>query len=400
MEMESLIMVTSNLTHMDMNQAIYLDNAATTSLDPLVLEEMLPFLQNHYGNPSSTYAIGRTARTAVEMARKKVADHLKVKATNIFFTSGGTESNNTAISTALNDLNCTHVITSAIEHHAVLYTVENHCKRKNLTYSLVNLLANGEIDYQDLESQLEEQQALGKRCLVTLMHANNEIGSLLDLKRTGEICSSYDAIFHSDCVQTVGHYPIDLSEIGVHFISAAGHKFHGPKGVGMLYVNSNVKASPLLYGGGQERNMRAGTENIYGIVGFAKALDLAMENYETDYGYISSLKNYMRNKLVAAIPSVTFNNPDHSLYTVLSVCFPEVEQADLMLVHFDMAGICVSSGSACSSGDGSHVMNALNRSKNGATIRFSFSKHNTIAEIDKAVEVASWTVAKMKPVGV
>ena len=383
-----------------MNQLIYLDNAATTALDPQVLAEMLPYMNGNYGNPSSSYGFGRTVKSAIESARKRVATHLNVKPTSIFFTSGGTESNNTAIASAIYDLGCTHIITSPIEHHAVIHTVEHYCKRENITFSFVKLLNSGEVDYEDLSDQLAAQQALNKKTLVSLMHANNEIGSLLDLKRTGEICKKYEAIFHSDCVQTVGHYPIDLSEINVHFISGAGHKFHGPKGVGILYINQMVKASPLIYGGGQERNMRAGTENTYGIVGFAKALDMAMEQYARDYGYISSLRSDMKKKLLAAIPDITFNNPDNSLYTVLSVCFPGVAHTELMLVHFDMAGICVSSGSACSSGDGSHVMNALNRSESGATIRFSFSKHNTQSEIDKAVEVASLALAKVRPVAV
>lgn len=370
-----------------MKEVIYLDNAATTALDPQVLEEMLPFMTTHFGNPSSAYSIGRTSRSAVETARRKVAGLLGVKPTAIFFTSGGTESNNTAISSAINDLGCTHVITSTIEHHAVLHTVEHHCKRNNLSSSFVALLPDGEVDYNDLEAQLATQQAAGKKCLVSLMHANNEIGSLLNLKLVGELCQTYGAIFHSDCVQTVGHYPINLSEYNVHFISAAGHKFHGPKGIGLLYVNETVKANPLIFGGGQERNMRAGTENLYGIIGFAKALEIANQNFDTESNYIASLNTYMRDKLVAAVPGVSFNNPQNSLYTVLSVCFAPNLQTDMLLLRLDMAGLCASGGSACSGDGGSHVIKALNRSANGTTIRFSFSKHTTTADIDKAVEI-------------
>jgi len=369
-----------------MKEVIYLDNAATTALDPQVLEEMLPFMTTHFGNPSSSYSIGRTTRSAVETARRKVAGLLGVKPTTVFFTSGGTESNNTAISSAINDLGCNHVITSPIEHHAVLYTVEHHCKRNSISSSFVALLPNGEVDYNDLEAQLATQQAAGKKCLVSLMHANNEIGSLLNLKLVGELCQTYNAIFHSDCVQTVGHYPINLGEYNVHFISAAGHKFHGPKGTGVLYVNEAIKANPLILGGGQERNMRAGTENLYGIVGFAKALEIAVENFDKESSYITSLNTYMKEKLMAAVPGVSFNNPQNSLYTVLSVCFAPNPQTDMLLLKLDMAGVCASGGSACSGDGGSHVIKALNRLTNGTTIRFSFSKYTTTADIDKAVE--------------
>lgn len=372
-----------------MSKIVYLDNAATTALDPLVLAEMLPYMSEHFGNPSSVYSIGRTTRSAVEAARKKVADILGVKPNTIFFTSGGTESNNTAIATSVNDLGCTHVITSPIEHHAVLHTVKHHCQAKDISYSFVALLPSGEVNYTDLQLQLEAKQAEGKKCLVSLMHANNEIGSLLDLKLTGDLCKTYGAIFHSDCVQTVGHYPINLSEYGVHFISAAGHKFHGPKGTGILYVNGAVKAHPLIHGGSQERNMRAGTENVYGIAGFAKALEIATQHHHEESRYISSLNAYMREQLTLLVSGVSFNNPSNSLYTILSVCFPGKLNADFILFNLDSAGICASGGSACSSGEdaGSHVIQALNRSKNGATIRFSFSKHNTTEDIDRAIAV-------------
>lgn len=380
-----------------MSTTIYLDNAATTSLDPSVLEEMLPFMTTNFGNPSSTYSIGRTARTAVEAARKKVADLLKISPTTIYFTSGGTESNNTAISCAIHDLGCTHIITSAIEHHAVLSTVEKYCQRLNISYSFVKLLPNGEIDYTYLEEQLIHYQKEGKKCLVSLMHANNEIGTLLNLNLTGDLCDKHSAIFHSDCVQTVGHYPIDLSAINVHFISAAGHKFHGPKGVGILYIKKEIKVNPLIYGGGQERNMRAGTENIYGTIGFAKALENSMVNFSNDHHFIGSLKAYLKKKLINTVPGVSFNSPENSLYTILSVCFPNVPQKEMMLIHFDMAGLCVSSGSACSSGDGgSHVINELNTPKDSATIRFSFSKHNTFAEIDNTITIITSVLEKLK----
>lgn len=367
---------------------IYFDNAATTRLDPEVLEAMLPYLTNHFGNPSSIYSYGRETRLAIENARKSVARILGVHPRNIFFTSGGTESNNTAIAASIRDLGCNHIITSPIEHHAVLHTVEHYCDCNKISHSFVQLTDTGAIDYADLEKQLKEQTAAGKKCLVSLMHANNEIGVLLSIKKVGEMCKTYDAIFHSDCVQTVGHYPIDLSKLHVHFISAASHKFHGPKGVGVLFVSDDVQIKPFIYGGGQERNMRAGTENVYGIVGFAKALEIAMRDYEKESAYLKDLKNYMKQRLQQAIPGVGFNDCPESLYTVLSVCFPKTEKSEFLLMSLDMANICVSGGSACSSGAsiGSHVIHAIHKDEDCTTIRFSFSKYNTKEEVDIVVE--------------
>lgn len=370
-------------------QAIYFDNAATTPLDEEVLEAMLPYMKGTFGNPSSTYSVGRMAKLGVETARKKVAQLLGVTPSSIYFTSGGTESNNTAIASAVRDLACTHIITSPIEHHAVLHTVEYYSQINKIPFSLVALTNNGEVDYANLEEQLKKITAEGKKVLVSLMHANNEIGTLLDVARVGALCKQYNAIFHSDCVQTVGHYPLNLLELGVHFISGAGHKFHGPKGVGLLYVHSDLQIKPLIYGGGQERNMRAGTENVYGIVGFAKALELAMAKHAEESKYIAELKAYMKQKLMDAVPGVGFNSPDNSLYTVLSVCFPKTSNGESLLLELDMAGICVSGGSACSSGEnsGSHVIRALQKNDDCNTIRFSFSKYNTTAEVDKVVKV-------------
>jgi cysteine desulfurase len=365
---------------------IYLDNAATTALDKEVLEAMLPYMTNHFGNPSSIYSYGRETRLAIETARKTVARLLNAHPGEIFFTSGGTESNNTAILAAIRDLGCRHIISSPIEHHAVLHTVEHYGCGDGMSYGHVKLLPDGHVDLADLETQLSAQK---ERTLVSLMHANNEIGNLLDIEAVGAICQRYNAIFHSDCVQTVGHYPIDLRKTPVHFISGAGHKFHGPKGVGILYINDNVKIKPFIYGGGQERNMRAGTENLYGIVGFAKALELAMNNQEKDQQYIQSLKTYMAEQLHAQIPGVSFNGDfaGRSLYTVLSVAFPKTEKSEMVLFNLDINNICVSGGSACSSGadQGSHVIRAINNNPNQVTVRFSFSRHNTREEIDRVI---------------
>jgi cysteine desulfurase len=372
-----------------MIQAIYFDNAATTPLDDEVLEAMLPYMKGTFGNPSSTYSVGRMARLGVETARKKVAQLLGVTPASIYFTSGGTESNNTAIASAVRDLGCTHIITSPIEHHAVLHTVEYYSHINKIPFTLVALTQSGEVDYANLEEQLKKLSAEGKKVLVSLMHANNEIGTLLDVARVGVLCKQYNAIFHSDCVQTVGHYPLNLLESGVHFISGAGHKFHGPKGVGMLYVHSDLHIKPLIYGGSQERNLRAGTENVYGIVGFAKALELAMAKHAEESKYVGELKAYMKQKLADAIPGVSFNSPENSLYTVLSVCFPKTPNSESLLLELDMAGICVSGGSACSSGEntGSHVIRALQKNDDCNTIRFSFSKYNTEAEVRKVIKV-------------
>lgn len=366
---------------------IYFDNAATTSLDREVLDAMLPYMTTHFGNPSSIYSYGRESRLAIETARKTVARLLNAHPGEIFFTSGGTESNNTAILSSIRDLGCRHIITSPIEHHAVLHTVEHYDNQDEVTSSFVKLLPNGHVDLADLEEQLKKSSV---RCLVSLMHANNEVGNLLDLDAVGNLCKTYNAIFHSDCVQTVGHYPLDLRNTPVHFISGAGHKFHGPKGVGILYINDNVKIKPFIYGGGQERNMRAGTENLYGIVGFARALELAMAHYEKDSAYILSLKQYMKQQLAAQIPGVQFNGDvdGRSLYTVLSVAFPKNEKSEMILFNLDINHICVSGGSACSSGAdvGSHVIRAINNDPNRVTVRFSFSKHNTTAEVDRVIE--------------
>lgn len=368
-------------------ERIYLDNAATTPLDPAVLEAMIPYFTNHFGNPSSIYSYGRESRMAIETARKTVAKILNAHPAEIFFTSGGTESSNTAITAAVRDLGCKHIISSTIEHHATTHTVDYLHHNGEATLSYVKLLPNGHIDIEDLEILLANSK---EKCLVTLMHANNEIGNMLDMHAVGNLCKKYNAIFHSDTVQTVGHFPFDLRNTPVHFITAAGHKFHGPKGVGLLYINENVKIKPFVHGGSQERNMRAGTENLYGIIGFAKALEIATAQYTTESAYIYDLKVYMMEQLTKHIPGVAFNGDPlgKSLYAVLSVSFPKTEKSEMILFNLDIHHICASGGSACTSGadQGSHVIRAINNNPNQVTVRFSFSKHNTKAEIDTVVE--------------
>lgn len=368
-------------------QRIYLDNAATTALDPQVLEAMMPFLTTNFGNPSSIYSYGRETRMAIEIARKSVAKILNAHPAEIFFTSGGTESSNMAITAAVRDLGCKHIISSVIEHHATTHTVDYLSQNGEATISYVNILPNGHIDLKDLEKLLSESK---EKCLVSLMHANNEIGNMLDIKWVGDLCKKHNAIFHSDTVQTVGHFPFDLRNTPVHFITGAGHKFHGPKGVGILYINENIKIKPFINGGSQERNMRAGTENLYGIVGFAKALQLATENHEQDYKYISGLKKYLMEQLTKSMEGVTFNGDPigYSLYAVLSANFPKTEKSVMILFNMDINHICASGGSACTSGadQGSHVIRAINNNPNQVTVRFSFSKYNTKEEINKVVE--------------
>lgn len=367
-------------------ERIYLDNAATTALDPEVLEAMMPYLTKYFGNPSSIYSYGRESRMAIENARKSVAKILNAHPAEIFFTSGGTESSNTAITASVRDLGCKHIISSQIEHHATTHTVEYLYHNGEAALSYVKLLPNGHIDLEDLENLLAESE---EKCLVTLMHANNEIGNMIDLHAVGNLCKKYQAIFHSDTVQTVGHFPFDLRNTPVHFITGAGHKFHGPKGVGMLYINENVKIKPFVHGGSQERNMRAGTENLYGIIGFAKALELATTHYENDSQYITGLKMYMMEQLQKQISGVSFNGDPtgKSLYAVLSVSFPKTEKSEMILFNMDINNICASGGSACTSGadQGSHVIRAINNNPNQVTVRFSFSKHNTRAEIDQVI---------------
>jgi cysteine desulfurase len=370
-----------------MSERIYLDNAATTRLEPEVLAAMMPYLTTHFGNPSAIYSYGREARLAVENARKSVARILNAHPAEIFFTSGGTESSNTVITAAVRSLGCRHIITSPLEHHATLHTVEYLQQRGEATVSMVNILPDGHIDLEDLGIQLS---AIKEKCLVTLMHANNEIGNITDIQAAGALCKKYAAIFHSDTVQTVGHFPLDLRNTPVHFVTAAGHKFHGPKGIGMFYVNENVHIDPFVHGGSQERNMRAGTENVSGIVGFAKALEIAVANIEKDSAYIGNLKQYMITQLQKNIPGTRFNGDTQgrSLYTVLSVSFPKTEKSEMLLFSLDISNICASGGSACTSGaeQGSHVMRIVNNSPDQVTVRFSFSKYNTPEEIDITVE--------------
>ncbi|MBI4929673.1 MAG: cysteine desulfurase [Bacteroidetes bacterium] len=375
---------------------VYLDNAATTPLDKEVLDAMLPFMQEHFGNPSSIHSFGRKTRAAIEGARKIIAKNLNVSPAEIFFTSGGTEAINTAIRSAVDDLAVKHIITSKIEHYAVLHCVEALERAGKIKLSYINLDKKGHIDLNHLEELVASGQPSGdkqQRTFVTLMHANNEIGNLLPMKRVGEICEKHNAIFHCDSTQTMAHYKIDLQSVNVHMVNGTAHKFHGPKGIGFLYISSKVKIQPLIYGGSQERNMRGGTENLYGIVGIGKAFEIAHREMQAHHAHIQGLKTYMIELLEKNIPGIEFNGDakGSSLYTVLNVQFPPTENAEMMLFNLDIAGIAVSGGSACASGSnqGSHVLKTIGADMNRPSVRFSFSKYNTIKEID-------YCVAKLK----
>lgn len=374
---------------------VYLDNAATTQLDPKVMEAMLPYLQQFYGNPSSIHSFGRETRAAIEKSRKLIANLFKVSPGEIFFTSGGTEANNMAMQCSVRDLGVTRIITSPIEHHAVTHTGEALKHEGKIQLQYVALHADGSVDYENLEELLKSSDA---KTLVSLMHANNEIGVLLDVERVSNLCAQYGAYFHCDTVQTVAHYLLDLQKTKIHFISCAAHKFHGPKGIGFIYINSEAKIKPLIHGGAQERNLRAGTENLYGIIGLAKALEIAYAELDTVKQHITGLRDHMQKRLMEEIPGVQFNSDPNGLYTVLNVNFPANDKSELLLFNLDIAGIAVSGGSACSSGTdiGSHVIAQLKRAPGTTAVRFSFSKFNTLEEIDFAVD----KIREMIPVAV
>lgn len=368
---------------------VYFDNAATTAMDDQVIEAMLPFMKSHFGNPSSVHSHGREVRSAIEKSRKKVAELLNASPSEIFFTSGGTEADNTALVCGIDTHEITHAISSPIEHHAVLHTLEVLAQKGKIKLSLLDVDHQGNIDYDQLTTLLKANP----KSLVSLMHANNEIGTLNDLERIGTLAKEYGAFFHSDTVQTMGHYRHDLKNLPVDAIVAGGHKFHGPKGAGFLYVRKDKKIHPFIHGGAQERNMRGGTENVIGIIGVAKALELAYEHMEEHQSQIRSLKARFIEKLRAEIPGVEFNgmseNVDQSLYTVLNVSLPPSESnSGMLLFNLDLAGISASGGSACSSGAtvGSHVLRAIGAKADRDSVRFSFSRFNSLQEVDYTIE--------------
>lgn len=365
---------------------VYLDNAATTPLDPEVLAEMLPHMQNTFGNPSSIHAYGREARMAIERVRKSVAAILNTSPSEIFFTSGATEADNLVINSAINTLGIKHIITSPVEHDAVLHSINHLVTRGDVEVHYLTLNQQGEISLHELETLLSHFSP----ALVSLMHANNEIGNINDLYAIGMLCRKYGSFFHSDTVQTIGYLPIDLHETPIDFIVGAAHKFNGPKGVGFIYINGRNHIDPLIFGGSQERNMRGGTENLYGIVGLGKALELAVKNRETTIVHMAHLKSLAKKMIEDAIPTAIFNgaiDTDRHFEKIISVTLPDTDSNDMILFSLDIQGVAISGGSACSSGTavGSHVLQALYGDLDYTTVRFSFGKQNTEEEVIYAV---------------
>ena len=371
-----------------MSTRVFLDNAATTPMAPEIIDMMSEMMKTHFANPSSVHSYGRESKIVVENARKKIASLLNTSPGSIFFTSGGTEADNMAIKCGIHDHKITHAITSKISHHAVLYPLEDLEKEGIIKLSYVNIDENGVVDLNHLEELLQNNP----RTFVSIMHANNEIGTIQDIKAIGDLCKEHKAIFHSDTVQTMAHFPFNMQELQVDFMAASAHKFHGPKGVGFVYISEDIQIKPMLRGGGQERNMRAGTENIYGIAALSMAMEMAYENLEEETNYIKGLKKYMMEKLKSEIEDVQFygkcTDLENTLYTVLSCHFPETDIAEMLLFNLDILGVACSGGSACSSGSskGSHVLTEIVPDSKRPGIRFSFSKYNTKEEIDYTIE--------------
>ena len=372
---------------------VYLDSAATTQMREEVIEKMITVMKENYGNPSSTHAYGRSSKSLIENARKTVASILNVSASEIIFTSGGTEADNLALNSAIRDLGVKRIITSRIEHHAVLYTVDQLKKCFDVEVEYVNLDEKGQVKLSHLEELLQNSDA---KTLVSLMHVNNEIGNILDIEAAGKICKKYNALFHCDTVQSIGHFKLDLQALPVDFTAVSAHKFHGPKGVGFAFIRKNSGLKPLIFGGEQERGQRAGTESVHNIVGLEEALKIAYNNLEEEKNYVASLKSYFIDQLKENIPGVKFNGlcevSEKSTYTLINVCLPVTQEKALMLLfQLDLKGIACSKGSACQSGSdkGSHVLSAFLKEEDlqKPSLRFSMSHYNSREEIDYVVEV-------------
>jgi len=373
---------------------IYFDNAATTVLAPEVADEMCKIINNYYGNPSSVHYLGRQSKVLIEESKRKISEILNASPSEIYFTASGTEAINIAINGAVNSLGVKNILTSSIEHHAVLHSLYNHKEKSSIELFKVKIDTKGKIILENLEDLLKTH----KNVLVALMFANNEIGNLLQLKEVSELCRKYNALFLCDTVQAIGKYDIDLSNLGIDFASCSAHKFHGPKGVGFLYINKKHKISPLTFGGGQERNMRPGTENIYGIAGMAKALEISSENMSNNIDYILSLKNYFINELKINFKNIEFNGECETcgLYNIINVSFPKNQNTEMLVENLDISGIAVSGGSACNSGavNVSHVLTSIYPKYNKIPVRFSFSRYNTKAEIDFCIETLNRLLSK------
>ncbi len=372
---------------------VFLDNAATTPLDKDVIEAMTDAMHNLTGNPSSIHKEGRTARSAIEESRKIVANTIDASIGEIFFTSGGTESNNMALKCAVRDLGVTRIISEKLEHHAILHTLDCLEKHNGVEVVYLNIDNRGVIDLAHLESLLAESDV---KTLVSVMHSNNEIGTLNNVQRISEICDTHKVYFHTDMVQTMGYFPIDVSKMKVSFVSGSAHKFYGPKGIGFIYINGDNIVKPFIDGGAQERNMRGGTENLYGIIGLGKALQKSVANIDERRAQIESVRSYLMTQLSETFEDIKFNGDQENYhYKVLSVSFPPSPKSDMLLFNLDISGISASGGSACSSGIdvGSHVLMGINQPEDRVTIRFSFSYHNTVEEMDFLIEKLKKVVA-------
>lgn len=367
---------------------VYLDNAATTPVASEVIDVMIPILKNDFGNPSSTHSFGRQAKGQIETSRKSIAKLLNCQSSEIIFTSGGTEADNMALYSSIHQMSVKHIITSKIEHHAIGHTVKAIESEGLARISYVKIDSKGNVDLADLELLLQSED----KTLVTLMHSNNEISTLLPLDKVSTICRKHNALFHSDTVQSIGHYSFDLQNLDIDYFSCSAHKFHGPKGVGFLYINKKISAKAFIHGGAQERGLRGGTENVSGIVGLAKAFELANEVIADHQKQVQGLKSYMMNQLKEMISDIYFHgetDPEKSLYTVLNVSFPQTEKTGMLLFSMDLKGVACSGGSACSSGavSGSHVLAGINSDISRPNIRFSFSRYTTKEEVDYALQV-------------
>ena len=373
-------------------KSVYLDNAATTAILPEVVNTMTEVLTNTFGNPSSTHNYGRNAKAIVEQARKTIAKQLNVSSSEIIFTSGGTEADNLILQSAVKDLGVKTIITTKIEHHAVLNTIIYLSEHYDVEIIYLDLDENGQINYSQLGEFLKSKDNV----LVSLMHVNNEIGNILDIKKVANLCQENKALFHSDTVQSIGHYNLDLQDIKVDFAAVSAHKFHGPKGVGFAFIRKNSGLHPIIFGGEQERGQRAGTEALHNIAGLETAFKIAYQNLETDKTYITNLKSYCLKQLKKQIPSVKFNGLsdtiENSAYTIINMRLPEISKdATMVQFHLDLKGIACSRGSACQSGStkNSHVLEAIlaKEALKKASLRVSFSKFNTKEDVDYLVDV-------------
>jgi cysteine desulfurase len=372
-------------------KSVYLDNAATTRIRDEVVDKMFEIAKSNYGNPSSTHSFGRVSKTLIESSRKKIAKHLNVTPSEIIFMSGGTEADNCILRSAVKDLGVKHLISSKIEHHAITHTLDQLKMDYPIKISYVELDKLGNVDYDNLELILKTSNS---KTLVSLMHINNELGNILDIYLVSNLCIKYKSLFHSDTVQSVGHYSLDLSSLKIDFLVASAHKFHGPKGIGFAYINKKNPIKPLIFGGSQEKGCRAGTESVHNIVGMSEALDISIDKIKVETLYIKNLKSYFIDQLKENIKDIKFNGAssdlEHSTYTLLNVRFPILKnESALFLFQLDMKGIACSKGSACQSGadTGSHVLNNVlcDEENKFVSLRFSFSIYNTIEEVDYVI---------------